>query len=86
VIEIDGWGHNMGGQGERDERRDAWLEAQGLSILRYPADEVMRDPTGVADGVWDTCLDLIKSRVGKSAPSVSPPGGVEPPPPLREGG
>ena len=86
VIEIDGWGHNMGLQGERDEGRDGWLAAQGLAILRYPADDVLRDPTGVADGIWDTCLELMKRRAAKSAPSVTSPIGAAPPPPLREGG
>ena len=83
VIEIDGWGHNLGGQGERDERRDAWMKAQGLLVVRYAAGDVMRDPTAVADGIWDTCLDLIGRRREKSAPSVSSPFGVEPPPPRR---
>jgi very-short-patch-repair endonuclease len=83
VIEIDGWGHNMGDQGERDERRDAWMEARGLSILRYPADAVMRDPNGVADGIWDTCMDLMRRRGARSAPSVSSPIGADPPPPRR---
>ena len=26
-IEIDGWGHNMGDQPQKDERRGAWLAA-----------------------------------------------------------
>ncbi|ADG09476.1 endonuclease domain-containing protein [Caulobacter segnis] len=81
VIEIDGWGHNMGGQGARDERRDAWMRDQGLEILRYAADDVMRDPTGVADGIWGTCMDLMRQRARKSAPSVTSPIGAAPPPP-----
>ncbi len=30
-IEVDGWGHNMGDQPARDERRDAWL---GSNVLK----------------------------------------------------
>ncbi len=81
VIEIDGWGHNMGDQPFRDESRDAWMIAQGLTLVRYPADEVMRNVTAMADGIWDTCMDLIRQR--KNAPSVSSPIGADPPPPLR---
>jgi len=62
VIEIDGWGHNMGDRPQRDERRDAWMAEQGLAVLRYPADEVMRDPNGVAGGIWDTCLARIREQ------------------------
>jgi very-short-patch-repair endonuclease len=62
VIEVDGWGHNMGDRPQRDERRDAWMAEHGLTVLRYPADEVMRDPTGAADGIWDTCVERIKNR------------------------
>ena len=83
VIEVDGWGHNMGDQPARDERRDAWMTAQGLMVLRYAADDVMRDPTAIADGIWDTCVDRIRARRGLDAPSVSSPIGAEPPPPLR---
>jgi len=32
-VEVDGWGHNMGEQPGRDERRDAWLAAQGIATL-----------------------------------------------------
>ncbi|MDR6623806.1 very-short-patch-repair endonuclease [Caulobacter segnis] len=81
MIEIDGWGHNMGGRGARDERRDAWMLDQGLEILRYAADDVMRDPTSVADGIWDTCMDLMRQRAAKNAPSVTSPIGAAPPPP-----
>ena len=51
VIEIDGEGHGHGDQPERDERRDAWLEAEGLRVLRIPAAEVMADVDAVADGI-----------------------------------
>ena len=68
VIEIDGWGHNMGDRPERDARRDAWMAEQGLTVVRYPAHEVTRDPTSVADGIWDTCLDLARQRRDQRAP------------------
>ena len=62
VIEIDGWGHNMGDRPERDARRDAWMAAEGYGVVRYAASEVLADPTAVADGIWDTCLELSRER------------------------
>ena len=43
VIEVDGIAHSMGDNPERDAARDAWLGSQGLTVLRLPADEIMRD-------------------------------------------
>ena len=65
VIEIDGWGPNMGDAPERDARRDVWMAEQGLTVVRYPAAEVLADLTGVADGIWDTCVALARERNGR---------------------
>jgi len=65
VIEIDGWNHNMGDAPERDVRRDAWMAEQGLTVVRYPAADVLTDLTGVADGIWDTCVALARERNGR---------------------
>jgi very-short-patch-repair endonuclease len=43
VVEIDGVGHDMGDNPERDIRRDGWMRDQGLRVLRLNADDVMKD-------------------------------------------
>jgi very-short-patch-repair endonuclease len=43
VIEIDGQSHSMGDRAERDARRDHWIGAQGLRVIRFAAADVMRD-------------------------------------------
>jgi very-short-patch-repair endonuclease len=43
AIEVDGASHGAGDRLERDERRDAWLAAQGVVTLRLPAALVLRD-------------------------------------------
>lgn len=43
IVEVDGEGHSMGSRPLRDARRDQWLNAQGLRVLRIAALEVMRD-------------------------------------------
>jgi ATP-dependent DNA helicase RecQ len=50
-VEVDGWGHNMGGQGERDERRDAFLASKGVRTYRIIAAEVFDDLEEVLHGI-----------------------------------
>jgi very-short-patch-repair endonuclease len=83
VIEVDGWCHKMGDAPEHDERRDAWMAEKALTVMRYAAADVFADPTGVADGIWDQAMGLIRERGGLDAPSVTSPSGDAPPPPLR---
>ena len=62
VVEVDGWGHNMGDQPERDEKRDAWLVAHGLVILRLSASEVLANPDDAVDASVRQTLDLVAQR------------------------
>lgn len=62
VVEVDGWGHNMGEAPARDARRDAFMTGLGLVVMRYPASEILADPTGVADGIWDRAAALMRER------------------------
>jgi very-short-patch-repair endonuclease len=43
AIEVDGASHGAGDRPLRDERRDAWLAAQGIATLRLPAALILRD-------------------------------------------
>jgi very-short-patch-repair endonuclease len=43
VVEVDGEAHNRGDAPMRDERRDGWFAARGLSVLRISAVEIMDD-------------------------------------------
>ncbi len=76
VIEIDGWGHNMGDQPGKDEARDADLAARGLTVVRIPAVEVLADPDDVADRIVRQAMALYEP----------PPSATPPPPPRRGGG
>jgi very-short-patch-repair endonuclease len=42
-IEVDGMAHDMGDNPERDIKRDAWLDRQGVRVLRLPATLVLRN-------------------------------------------
>ena len=51
VVEIDGEAHNRGDRPQRDEARDAFLHQSGFQVMRIAAEEVLRDPDGVADSI-----------------------------------
>ncbi len=53
AIEVDGQSHGMGERPARDERRDAFLAREGVRVMRYQASEVMADPNGVANGIFE---------------------------------
>jgi len=53
VIEIDGQIHAF--TTERDAVRDEYMRSLGLSILRIPAIDVMRNALAVADGLVRLC-------------------------------
>ena len=43
AVEVDGQSHGFGDRPERDERRDRWLAAKGISTLRISASTVLED-------------------------------------------
>jgi very-short-patch-repair endonuclease len=43
IIEVDGLAHDFEAVAIRDEKRDAWLSAEGFTLVRVPADEVFRN-------------------------------------------
>ncbi|MEO6361557.1 MAG: endonuclease domain-containing protein [Sphingomicrobium sp.] len=55
VIEVDGQVHSMGDRPERDLKRDVWLEAQGLRVLRFAALDVMRERDSVVSAITRNC-------------------------------
>ncbi len=61
VIEIDGWGHNMGHRPERDVIRDNFLTERGFEILRIPASDVLAAPDEVADGIYRFAAERLIS-------------------------
>jgi very-short-patch-repair endonuclease len=51
VVELDGISHEMGENPERDRRRDAWLRGEGLRVIRFNADDVMKDVESVVTAI-----------------------------------
>jgi len=42
----------MGSNPEHDLRRTAWLNAQGIEVIRIPAIDILRDADTVAENIW----------------------------------
>ncbi len=61
VIELDGRSHN--GRGDEDERRQEFLERQGLKIIRFTNDEVLRDLNGVVTVIFAVVNRILTSPV-----------------------
>jgi very-short-patch-repair endonuclease len=79
AIELDGMSHDMGDRPRRDLRRDAWLQARGITVLRIPVVDLTRGIDEVADAIVAWRRICFKAEY----PLHRPPGG--PPPPLRGG-
>jgi len=55
AIEIDGIAHDMGDNPARDIARDRWIEAQGITVIRIAATEVLRDANEIAESIRAVC-------------------------------
>ena len=64
AIEIDGEAHNRGNRPARDARREAALIAQGLTIMRLPAAEVLRDVSAAAEAILAAASPLHRPAGG----------------------
>ena len=61
AIELDGAGHDMGDRPQRDLRRDAWLSARGITVVRIPANDLTRRIDEAADEIVRMAVDLLGS-------------------------
>lgn len=55
VVEVDGASHAF--EEEYDAARTAWLEAQGLRVIRFHNRTVMENLEGVLQMIWTTCQE-----------------------------
>jgi very-short-patch-repair endonuclease len=51
AIEIDGVSHDMGNRPQRDLRRDAWLDARGVTVMHIAASNLTRGIDEAADAI-----------------------------------
>jgi len=75
AIEVDGEAHGCGDRPARNAARDAWLGKAGVTTVRIPASEVLRNLSGVIEYIVATA----RARLPLHHPAA--PGG---PPPRDE--
>jgi very-short-patch-repair endonuclease len=73
AVEIDGMSHDLGDQPSRDARRDAWLTARALTVMRIAASEVMRNADEVAAAIARMATEMIRAGAPSTAYARSPP-------------
>jgi hypothetical protein len=47
----------MGDRPDRDETRRSWLTNQGIRLAAFPATDVLKDATAIADTIRRLCLE-----------------------------
>jgi very-short-patch-repair endonuclease len=58
IIELDGSQHSfLPEQIRKDKIRDKWLENQGYRVLRFWANEVLKNTREVLEVIWEKCLE-----------------------------
>ena len=61
-IEVDGASHGMGDRPQRDERRDAYLRAAGIEVVRMSAAYVLEDPEQAAEWIRHLAWERAGAR------------------------
>ena len=69
VVELDGSQHGEPENVKKDLARTTWLESQGYRVLRFWNHDVLENPDGVIDTIWN---QLESSNLPES-PLPSPP-------------
>ena len=69
AIEVDGAAHDMGGNPERDLRRDAVLAERGIKTMRIPAIELLHNLDGVVALIVEECASRTPSTGIRRSPS-----------------
>ena len=59
AIELDGSQHYETDGQQYDEKRDAWLESQGIQVLRFSNTDVLQNLAGVCQVIDMTVKDRI---------------------------
>jgi very-short-patch-repair endonuclease len=56
AIELDGVSHDMADRPQRDLKRDAWLIARGIEVVRITASDLPRNVDELADALMRMAL------------------------------
>ncbi len=73
AAEIDGMSHNVEDRPQRGARRDAWLRAQGVTVWRIAAADVLSGLDDAADGIMRLAAEMMEAEHPLHRPSAGPP-------------
>ena len=73
ALEVDGEGHHFENKPGYDARRDAWLKAQGIRVVRVSARAVFEDPFDIAERAHRLAQAMIAQRALRERARGSPP-------------
>ena len=62
AVEVDGQAHDHADRPYRDQLRDAFLSGEGVAVMRYRAAEVMSDPDGVAQSIFEAAAAKLRLK------------------------
>ena len=68
AIEVDGEVHATPGAPEHDAQRDAYLRSRGLTVIRVPARDILRDADGTADAIVALASTPLHHRASRDGP------------------
>ncbi|MDD5390255.1 MAG: endonuclease domain-containing protein [Gallionellaceae bacterium] len=85
VIELDGGQHFEPEYQARDAQRDAWLNAQGLKVLRFDDRQVLTETEAVLEVILRVVRQSTVVQIPPGPPLEKGGAAVAPPPPSIEG-
>jgi len=59
AIELEGMSHDTGDRPQRDLRRDAWLRARGITVVRIPITDLMHGIDETADAIVRMAAEML---------------------------
>ena len=68
VIEIDGSQHLQGDYVQKDRRRDDFLAAIGLKVLRFGSREILKESDAVIDVIYRTMAAQLDAEIPPNPP------------------
>ena len=68
-VEVDGFQHSKPEQRSSDEERDAFLETQGIKVLRFWSTRLRRDKEAIRNAIWS----VLQERAPHPLPDYCKP-------------
>ena len=68
VVEVDGSQHMEGKQAQKDDKRDKYLAAVGLKVLRFNSREVLEETDAVVEVIYHSMTERLIGEIPLDPP------------------